>query len=77
MDGRQRQADLCEFETNLVYKSSFQDRIQNYRESLFQKEREKKTKRKRAIMFSRMVVWTCSSGGMLVLAIQKREVFLF
>ena len=32
--GRQRQADLREFEASLIYKSEFLDRLQNYRETL-------------------------------------------
>ena len=40
---RQRQADLCEFEAGLVYKSQFQDRNQRYRETLsLKKQRNKK-----------------------------------
>ena len=32
--GKQRQVDLCEFETNLVYKSYFQDSLQRQRDTL-------------------------------------------
>ena len=39
--GRQRQADLYKFEVSLVYKSYFQDRLQNHRETLSQKNRKK------------------------------------
>ena len=45
---RQKQADLCEFKTSLVYKSKCQDRLQSYRETLSQKtKRGKKKKRKK------------------------------
>ena len=41
--GRQRQADLCEFEASLVYKSKFQDRhSKSYRETLSRKTKKKK-----------------------------------
>ena len=39
---RQRQADLCEFEASLVYKSQFQDRLQSYRETLSRKTKQNK-----------------------------------
>ena len=44
--GRQRQADLFDFEVSLVYKS--QDRLQSYRETLSQrKKKEERRKRKK------------------------------
>ena len=37
---RQRQANLCEFEASLVYKSYFQVRVQSYRETLSRKNKQ-------------------------------------
>ena len=38
--GRQKQAGLCEFEANLVYKSEFRRRLQSYIETLFRKTKK-------------------------------------
>ena len=40
--GRQRQADLCEFEASLVYKSQFQDRHQKLQRNSVSKIKKKK-----------------------------------
>ena len=41
---RQRQVDICEFKTSIVYKSKFQDRLQCCRETLSWKNRKKEAK---------------------------------
>ena len=42
---RQRQADLCEFKTNLVYKSWFQDSLQKPQRNPVSKNKNKKLER--------------------------------
>ena len=44
--GRQRQADLCEFEASLVCRAEFQDRLQSDTEKpLSEKQKQNKTKK--------------------------------
>ena len=44
---RQRQANLCEFEASLVYKSKFQDRLQSFEKPCFKKPKKKKEQEKK------------------------------
>ena len=55
--GKQRQADLYEFEVSLVYKSWFRERLQSHREPLSQKNKNK-TKQKKNYVYM-CVVCAC------------------
>ena len=60
--GRQRQANLFEFEASMVYKSSFLDRLQSCIETLFQKRRKegRKEGRKKGKKEGRKEGFLCS-----------------